>query len=171
MRIALREDAAALAALSEKTFRQTFDKDNSPEDMALFVAKYYGEEKQLAEILDPRRRIVLATAGDALIGYYHLSQSQPDLAILGPKPIELLRIYVDVDWHGKGVAHYLMKNAVEKSRAEGFQTLWLGVWENNFRAQAFYKKWKFVETGSHVFVLGTDRQRDLLFSKNLADQG
>lgn len=167
LRTARPADARELAAFAERTFRETFGPDNTPEDMALYVAETFGEEKQAREIADPARRVVLALEKGELIGFYQLLVGSPDPAVTGPRPIELLRLYVDSRWHGKGLSHRLLEDALQRSRREGFATMWLGVWERNFRAQAFYRKWGFSEVGAHIFQLGTDPQRDLIYVRAL----
>jgi ribosomal protein S18 acetylase RimI-like enzyme len=69
--------------------------------------------------------------------------------------------------HGQRVAHTLMQDMVERSVKEGFDSMWLGVWEHNERAKAFYRKWGFLETGSHIFQLGSDPQTDLIMERPL----
>jgi GNAT superfamily N-acetyltransferase len=84
---------------------------------------------------------------------------------VGPSPIELARLYVDRGWHGRAVGAALMKQVVDEARARGARTLWLGVWEQNARARAFYARWGFAQVGEHDFVLGHDLQRDLLLAR------
>ena len=79
--------------------------------------------------------------------------------------MELKRLYVARAWHGQGVAQALMDAALDTARARGAQTLWLGVWERNPRAVAFYAKYGFVRVGEHTFVLGGDAQTDWLFAR------
>ncbi len=43
---------------------------------------------------------------------------------------------------------------------QGAKTLWLGVWERNDRAHAFYEKCGFADVGEHIFLFGTDPQTD-----------
>lgn len=165
MRIAQENDAELLAGFARRTFSEAFSHNNNPEDMALYMAEAFQSEKQRAEILDPARRTMLAFEGDQLAGYYQLRAGQAEPCVKGPNPIELLRLYVDARWHGKGIAALLMENAIERARMEGFATLWLGVWDQNPRAMAFYKKWGFAEVGSHGFQLGNDAQTDLVYSR------
>jgi GNAT superfamily N-acetyltransferase len=160
-------DAAALAVLSERTFRETFSADNAAEDVEQYVRETFGPEKQRDELRDPSRRIVIAWSADEAIGFYHLLAGVPEPSVTGPAPIELLRLYVCSRWHGQGVAAALLEHALSSSRAEGFLTMWLGVWERNLRARAFYRKWSFEEVGEHVFMLGRDRQRDLVLARGL----
>ena len=78
----------------------------------------------------------------------------------GPAPIELWRFYVDRAWHGRGVAAALMARVKTAARERGAKTLWLGVWERNDRARAFYAKCGFADAGEHIFLFGTDPQTD-----------
>ena len=60
-----------------------------------------------------------------------------------------------------------MERALEIARKGGHDILWLGVWERNFRAQAFYQKYGFTRVGSHGFRLGTDEQVDWVLARPL----
>lgn len=167
LRPARESDALALAEISERTFVETFAKDNRPEDIAEYVSNTFGFEKQLAEIQDSNRSITIAWEGSHPAGFYHLLDGPPDPTIQGPRPIELLRLYVASAWHGKGLGPMLMNRCIEEARVAGFKTLWLGVWEKNFRAQAFYRKFDFVPCGTHIFQLGKDAQTDLVLSRKI----
>lgn len=165
-------DAAALSRLGATTFRDTFEGSNTPEDMARYLAEAFTPEQQAAEIADPSSVLFLAEhrSDDGcaeLIGYAHLVSSEAPEAVRGPAPMELKRLYVDRAWHGQRVAQALMDASQEAARARGAKTLWLGVWERNPRAVAFYAKYGFVRVGEHTFVLGTDAQTDWLFARGL----
>ena len=49
----------------------------------------------------------------------------------------------------------------------GYKKVWLGVWEKNFRAIRFYKKYGFKKFGQHKFLLGNDLQTDYLLEMDL----
>lgn len=164
---ALESDAEILANLGRTTFIETFAKDNSQEDMDLYLAKTFGAGVQLREIRDPNRFIEIAWSEDQPAGYLHLLKGEPDPSVTGAKPVELLRLYVDSRWHGKGAGGALMERTLQLAREKGFQTIWLGVWERNFRAQAFYKKHGFAVVGQHIFRLGHDEQTDFIMSRPL----
>ena len=49
-----------------------------------------------------------------------------------------------------------------------YEAVWLGVWENNFKAQKFYGKYGFVNSGhTHDFPIGETPQTDQWFWKFL----
>ena len=165
------QDSAALSRLAAATFRDAFEAENTPEDMARYLAEAFTPERQAAEITDPASTVLVAEddgeSGRAeLVGYAHLVAGPPiPHAVRGPAPLEIKRIYVARAWHGQGVAQALMDACIDAARVRGAQTLWLGVWERNPRAVAFYAKYGFVRVGQHTFVLGADTQTDWLFSR------
>ena len=60
-----------------------------------------------------------------------------------------------------------MDAAIEAARSRGARSLWLGVWERNPRAVAFYRKYGFTRVGEHTFMLGADAQVDWVFVRPL----
>ena len=165
IRRAVAEDAAALAALAEQTFRATFEADNNAGDMDAYCATAFSPERQRAQIADPTiDTIVVADRDGALVAYVQLRPGLPTDIDL-PGPIELWRFYLTSALHGRGVAQPLMEASLDAARVRGAITLWLGVWERNFRARAFYRKCGFTDVGAHTFVLGSDRQTDLIMAK------
>ena len=153
-------DAPWLAELAERTFRETYTAHNTPENMAAYVAGHFGADRQAAELRDPAMTTLVAEVAGRPAGYAQLLRSQPPSSVTGPAPVEILRFYVDRPWHGLGVAQTLMAAALAAARAGGARTAWLGVWERNERAIAFYRKSGFRDVGTHTFVLGGDHQRD-----------
>lgn len=173
IRRATTEDATRLSELARATFRDTFETGNSPDDLAAYLAEAFTPTRQASEIADPASIVLLAEreseSGSAeLIGYAHLVLGEAPECVHGPSPIELKRIYVSRAWHGQGVARDLMDAAIAAARGKGAQTLWLGVWERNARAAAFYEKYGFARVGEHTFLLGADRQTDWVLERPLA---
>lgn len=162
LRPALPSDAAPLAELAERTFRATFEAMNTPEDMALHCATHYSEAIQAAEILDPAVTTLLSEQDGQLIGYAQLRWDPAPPCVVAERPAEVQRLYVDAAWHGQGVAQDLLGHALHLAAEGGADQIWLGVWERNPRAIAFYRKFGFVAVGAHVFPLGTDPQRDII---------
>jgi ribosomal protein S18 acetylase RimI-like enzyme len=160
-------DAAALAAFGARTFRETFEPDNRADDVAAYVDAAYSVARQRTEIAHLGWTTLMAESSTDLVAFAQTREGDAPDEVSGPAPIELLRFYVDRDWHGRGVAHPLMAAVFAAARARGARTLWLGVWERNARAIAFYHKQGFRDVGSHEFVLGTDHQIDRLMARRL----
>lgn len=164
IRRATEADAAALAALAEHTFRDTFAGENSREDMQIHCAKSYSAELQLREVLDPQRVTLLAEVDGSLAGFAQLLLRSATHSLSSDNPSELNRLYVLSKWHGLGVARDLMGAVLSTAARKKSGHVWLGVWERNEKAIAFYRKFGFVVIGAHDFVLGTDAQRDLVMA-------
>jgi ribosomal protein S18 acetylase RimI-like enzyme len=160
-------DAAWLAALAERTFRETYSAHNTPENMARYVTEHFGPELQATELADSRYLTLVAEVSGQPAAYTQLGRGSAPECVTGPAPMEIIRFYVERSWHGQGLAQALMAAAAEHAAAGGARTLWLGVWERNPRAIAFYRKCGFAEVGTHTFVLGTDHQRDLVLARSL----
>ena len=160
-------DAAVLSAAAERWFRETFASDNTAEDMAIYCASAFSPQIQRAQLADPAvETLLMHDARGELMAYAQLREGAPEGMALA-SAIELWRFYVDSAHHGRGVAASLM-NAVEAAaRARGAKTLWLGVWERNHRARAYYRKAGFTDIGAHDFHLGHDLQTDRLLSRPL----
>ncbi len=167
IRRAVSTDADLLAELGARTFSETFAADNTPEDMAAYLASSFSAAQLAAELADLRSVFLIAQIDNAAAGYAKLHAGDVLEEVEGDKPIELARLYVSKEWLGRGVGEALMRACIDEARQAGHQTLWLGVWEHNGRAQAFYRKWDFREIGEHVFQLGADRQTDILMERAL----
>jgi diamine N-acetyltransferase len=168
IRRATADDAAALAEFGARTFFETFAADNDPADMAMHLASAWHPDIQRAEIEDAGLDTLLACdAHGRLAGFAQLRAAHPPDAIAVHEPVELKRFYVDKPWQGRGVARQLMEAVDLHARARGARELWLGVWERNERAQAFYRKCGFRKVGTQIFVVGMDPQTDHVMLREL----
>jgi ribosomal protein S18 acetylase RimI-like enzyme len=167
IRAANEQDAAGLADLAERTFRDTFATDDNHADMALHCTKNFGASIQRQEILAPNHVILLAEVDNQLAAFAQVRLNSPKACIAAKQPAELQRLYVEKAWHGRGVAHTLMPQVLATALQTGTDTIWLGVWEHNPRAIAFYRKYGFQVVGEHVFQFGNDPQRDLVMAATL----
>src|SRR5690242_9612927 len=161
------EDAALLSDLGARTFSDTFAADNTPEDLAAYLATSFSVAQQTAELEDPDSTFLIAEVDGVAAGYAMLHEGEPAEGVADTNPIEVVRLYVSRDWLGRGLGPELMRACIDTAREAGHKTIWLGVWERNARAQAFYQKWNFRVVGEHVFQLGLDRQRDILMERPL----
>lgn len=167
IRTAAAADAERLSDLAVRTFRDTYAEHNRPENMVEYLAAHFSPEKQAAELADPLMATVVAEAGSQLIGYAQLRRGSPPDCVPGTDRLELSRFYVDRPWHGRGVAQALMTAAARVAAERGAETLWLGVWEQNPRGIAFYRKFGFADVGTQTFVLGSDPQNDRVMALTL----
>lgn len=171
IRAATPDDAAALTRLAAATFCDTFAPDNSPDDIAAYVNATFTPELQAAELLEPGAVVLVAGecgAPDDLIAYAHIGAGPTPESVVGFGPaLELRRFYVAAPWHGQGVAQHLMRRVLSTAAQLGARTLWLGVWERNARAIAFYRKLGFRQVGSQRFQLGSDMQTDWVMQRAL----
>jgi GNAT superfamily N-acetyltransferase len=161
------DDAPRVAEFAQRTFVETFAADNSAEDMAAHVAKSFGPAIQLREIRDPSMITLLAELGSSMAGFAQVNRGTPPPCVDGASPVELRRFYVDRPFHGRGIAQSLMRAVDDVARELGGRTLWLGVWERNPRAIAFYTKCGFVDAGEQAFTVGTDEQTDRVMTRSL----
>ena len=164
VRPALPADAPSLAVLAERTFRNAFGARNSLENMDLHCAKVFGPEIQQREIIDRWLVTTIAETEGRMIGFSQLRPLQPHSSVVAERPAELNRIYVEAEWQGRGVARDLMQHALDSAAHAGCDYLWLGVWEHNPKAMAFYRKFGLEVVGTHAFMLGQDRQRDVIMA-------
>jgi diamine N-acetyltransferase len=161
-RLADPTDAPRLAALAERTFRDAFASFNTAANMDLHCQAFYGAEIQAREILEAATTTMIAEQEGEFIGYLRLRRKSPPVDLPCANPVELQRLYVDRRWHGQGVAHQLMAEALRLAKIDGADKIWLGVWAHNPRALAFYQKSGFTAAGEHVFPVGHDPQRDII---------
>jgi ribosomal protein S18 acetylase RimI-like enzyme len=166
-RLASVQDAPALAAFAAGSFTATFGHLYPPEDLASFLAKNYAEPVTREEIEDAAYRYWLAEREDAIVGY---SMAGPLGLPVGhaSSDRELYRLYVAEAVKGAGVADALLRLALDWARIEGAANLWLSVWEDNARAQNFYKRYGFEHMGEHKFMVGRVADRDFIWRLTLS---
>ena len=171
MAVTIREatiaDVAVLSELARRTFYDTFASTNDATDMALHLAEAFGIDQQTRELNDRDITTLLVEEGGEAIAFAQLRSGHVPDCVSGADPIELWRFYVTQQWHGKGIARLLMDRVCTEARLRGARTLWLGVWEKNARARAFYAKCGFTDVGDHLFFFGTDPQTDLVMASSL----
>ncbi len=162
-------DAETLAPLAIRIFNDAFAANplNKPEDMRAYVGEAFSVEQTRRELADADATFFTAEIGGAMIGYAKLQERTTEECVADENPIELSRLYVLQKFHGHGIAGELMSECFNTAKEKNYQTMWLGVWEHNFRAQKFYEKLGFCKVGNHVFQLGSDAQIDWVMEKKL----
>lgn len=160
-------DVPTLTAFGRRIFAETFGPDNRPEHLQTYLDSAYVAARQEEEVTAAGFDTLLLECEGVLAAFAQLRAIAPPEDVTGAAPLELWRFYVDAPWQGKGVAQQLMRDVEQAARVRGARTVWLGVWERNVRAQAFYRKHGFTVVGSQIFHVGADPQRDLLMAKSL----
>ncbi|MBL8151285.1 MAG: GNAT family N-acetyltransferase [Blastocatellia bacterium] len=158
-------DAGLLTELGSKTFYDTFIEANDPKDIESYLSEAFSLDKQLEEICDPLTTVLIAEVETRAVGYAKLQAGVAPDTVSGTKPIEISRIYVLKEYLGQGIGQSLMQSCIDRGKSQGYETIWLGVWEQNRRAIAFYQRWGFRVVGEHIFQLGSDPQMDLLMER------
>lgn len=163
------EDAEILAELSYKTFWDAFHDHpkNAPEDLADYMQKAFNLETIKDELADENSVFLIAEIENEPAGYAKIMIGSREDGIEAEKPVELNRLYSKQEFLGKGVGARLMEECFRRAEKNDCDRMWLGVWEFNPRAQAFYRKYGFREVGRHIFQLGSDAQTDLLMQKDI----
>lgn len=165
LRLADAADDVLLAQIGAETFADTFAADNTPANMAAYLAAAFSPDQQAREIADPTSRFLILEAHHTPVGYARLKFGPAPDAIIGRNPVELARLYARRPWIGQGVGARLMQACLREAEQAGCDSIWLGVWERNPRAIAFYGRWGFVTVGAQTFQLGQDLQHDLLLAR------
>ena len=157
----------ALQQIGRQTFNETFAESNTAENMAKYLEESYAYEKLSEELNDPNSVFYFAMMEDKVIGYLKLNFGASQTELKDNDALEIERIYVLKEFHGKKVGQLLFDKAIEVAKAQHVAYVWLGVWENNKRALQFYTKNGFVEFDQHVFVLGDEAQTDIMMKLEL----
>lgn len=164
------DDVLLLQELGRKTFDDTFGNTCTKEDMSAVLDLYFNTAQVTAELLDNRDNFFFYEEEGITKAYMRINSLHP-CPIDNPqqlKSIELVRLYVLKEYHGKGVADAMMRFAIEFAKTNGFERLYLSVWEYNFRARGFYEKHGFINSGvENDFPLGSTPQTDYWFVKDL----
>ncbi|AKD03434.1 GNAT family N-acetyltransferase [Pontibacter korlensis] len=160
-------DIDQLQKIGRQTFSETFSAGNTEKNMAKYLDEGFSIEKLTTELNNQSSEFYFATFGDEIVGYLKLNFGQSQTELKDNKALEIERIYVVKDFHGKGVGQLLYEKAIKIARQVDADYVWLGVWEENPRAINFYKKNGFVEFDRHIFRLGDDEQIDIMMKLQL----
>ncbi len=156
-----------LQEIGRKTFYETFAGSNTEEDMQKYLDESFAETKLTEELTDQNSEFYFAKIENKIIGYLKINFGASQTELKDNKALEIERIYVPKEFHGKKVGQILYDKAIEIAKQNKSDYVWLGVWEENPRAINFYKKNGFVEFDKHIFKLGNDEQTDIMMKLKL----
>jgi diamine N-acetyltransferase len=166
VRRAVADDTAALARFAAWSFTDSFWRNYPPEDLGAFIAQSYAEARIAGEIASPHHAMDVATDPDGtLAGYCFSGPMGLPLEDAEPGAWELKRIYLAPAAKGTGLADTLLVRCLEAGGATGATAVYLGVWSQNPRAQAYYRKRGFEEVGSYTFPVGRVRDHELIMRR------
>jgi diamine N-acetyltransferase len=163
------KDVPTLSVIAKKTFYDSFSGTCTVADMNHFLELYYNENALALEMADSEMHYYFAEIDGEVAGYILYKENNAGFAEMKQKKcIELKRLYVLGNYHGKGIAQKMMDSFLEYARANNFDIAFLGVWEYNCRAQYFYAKYGFkATTYRHDFPIGDTPQTDMYLLKEL----
>lgn len=154
VRFATAADTAPLAHFAAQAFADTYRGLDDPQEIADYCAEHFRPEVMAGVIADPACTTLLAWAGEQLAGYAILRDAPAPACVTRPEPLELWRIYLGQRFIGQGLGARLMDEVHAQARRRGARTLWLGVYDRNVRAVAFYERFGFAQVGGKEFLFG-----------------
>jgi len=162
------EDAHRLSVVAAATFVETYAGIVDGADIVHHCRTTHAPEAYARLLVDPVKRLFLATLdpGETPVGF--LLMGDPDLPVeTGPEDMELTRIYALHRFHGQGLGRRLMQTAIDTARAAGKRRLLLAVYSRNDRANAFYDKTGFRQVGTRLFHVGANDYQDRVLALDL----
>jgi ribosomal protein S18 acetylase RimI-like enzyme len=163
-------DIDQLQKIGVQTFFETFSTWNTEENLKKYLDDGFSFDKLTSELANRNSEFYFASLDDKVIGYLKINFGQAQTELQDDKAIEIERIYVLKDFHGKNVGQLLYSKAIQVSIQKNAKYVWLGVWEENSRAINFYKKNGFVEFDKHIFKLGEEEQTDIMMKLKLKNK-
>jgi diamine N-acetyltransferase len=161
------EDARTLQEISYDTFNETFKHQNTPENMESYLDKAFNLKQVEKELSNLSSHFFFVYVHHEVAGYLKVNTDEAQSEEMGDESLEIERIYIKNTFQKHGLGKHLLHKAIEMAREHHLKKIWLGVWEKNENAIAFYKKMGFVQTGAHSFYMGDEEQTDLIMTKTL----
>jgi ribosomal protein S18 acetylase RimI-like enzyme len=160
-------EASTLLQLGRQTFFEAFAAINHPEDMEAYAAANFTFQKTISELTTIGSTFYFAVADNHIVGYLKLNTGSAQTESQQNETLEVERIYILSKYQGKKFGEQLLNYAISIAKQANYKHIWLGVWENNHNAIRFYNRHGFNTFGSHYFMLGNDKQVDILMRKEL----
>lgn len=161
------EDINTLISISKTTFDNTFRPDNKDEVIDHYLENAFTAEKMKAQLNNPNSEFFFAYLDNDVAGYIKINRKDAQTEAMGEDTLEIERIYVDHRHQKQGIGKHLYNKAIERAKEHNIKKVWLGVWEHNHNALAFYDKMGFKHTDSHVFQMGDEAQTDFVMTLEL----
>ena len=154
LRAATAADIPVLCELGARTFRETYRAINDPREVDEYADAHFTPAEVAGWLDTPAAVTLLAHLDGAPAGYAHVRRGAVAACVADRGAVELSRLYLLASAHGRGIGAALMRRALDEAAALGGRTLWLGVYDRNEKAVAFYESWGFAQVGTHDFEFG-----------------
>ncbi|CGG63423.1 histone acetyltransferase HPA2-like acetyltransferase [Streptococcus pneumoniae] len=161
------EDLYTLQEISYETFNETFKDQNSPQNMSAYLEKAFNLKQLEKELSNVASQFFFVYFNNEVAGYLKVNTNDAQSEEMGDESLEIERIYIKGEFQKHGLGKYLLNKSIEIAMEHNKKKIWLGVWEKNENAIAFYKKMGFVQTGVHSFYMGDEEQFDFIMIKKL----
>lgn len=161
------EDLNELQEISYETFNETFKHQNSPENMNAYLERAFTLKQLEKELSNHSSQFFFVYCNNEVAGYLKVNTNDAQSEEMGDESLEIERIYIKSKFQKHGLGKFLLNKAMEIAMEHNKKKIWLGVWEKNENAIAFYKKMGFVQTGAHSFYMGDEEQTDFIMTKTL----
>jgi diamine N-acetyltransferase len=164
-----KEDVNEISSIAKQTFYNAFSGTCTGKDMQHFLDFYYNENQILKEVENENMHYYFAEINNRAVAYMLFAENNPGFKEMNnKKTLELKRFYVHDEFHGKNIAQTMMNFFLQFAEKENYDIAFLGVWEYNYKAQNFYKKYDFGFTNHrHDFPIGETAQTDIYLLKHL----
>jgi ribosomal protein S18 acetylase RimI-like enzyme len=164
------QDADRLADLAARLFEWTYRGQDDPQDLATYIQEKFTPVAIARALRDPNAVFFLAEAEGGLCGYAHMQLECAGPEVVAEHPAQLVRLYVDPSWFGRGLGAALLDAVLAAAIREGADILWLIVYHRNSRAKAFYAKHGFQSVGRREFRLGAAITSDDVLARVVSAQ-
>ncbi|MGG0717938.1 N-acetyltransferase [Robertmurraya massiliosenegalensis] len=161
------EDLHIIQEISYETFNETFKHQNSPENMNAYLERAFNLKQLEKELTNIFSQFFFVYFNNEVAGYLKVNTGEAQSEEMGNESLEIERIYIKNKFQKQGLGNYLINKAREIALEQNKKKIWLGVWEKNENAIAFYKKLRFVQIGTHSFYMGDEEQTDFIMTKSL----
>ncbi|MFV8377953.1 GNAT family N-acetyltransferase [Flavobacterium sp. LB3R33] len=155
-------DLEIIQKISIQTFIETFAAVNTPENIDNYVKNNLNTAQLTTELNNINSQFYLAYLNEEVVGYLKINFGEAQTETINDNALEIQRIYVLQNFHGKNIGQLLLNEVKKIGQNINVDYIWLGVWEENHRALRFYTKNSFVVFDKHVFMMGNEKQTDLL---------
>jgi diamine N-acetyltransferase len=155
-------DLMELLSISRSTYYNSFIADNTAENMQLYLDSAFSRNTLTEELEKNESEFYFVSLMDVVVGYFKINWGDAQKDMKGKDAIEIERIYVLKEFQRKKLGRQMLEKIIEIAKHKSVKYIWLGVWEKNIKAIRFYDRNSFEKFGTHDFMLGNERQTDLL---------